>query len=206
MTNALEPSFFARPALVVARELLGMLLISRLGRVRTGGRIVETEAYLAEHDAASHARRGPTPSNAAMFGPAGCAYVYPIHAGHCFNVVTGQPGEPTAVLVRALEPLWGLPTMRRRRNQEPLTRLTTGPSCLCQALGIDRRHDHLELWRGQRLWIEPAEDPIPATGLCQTPRIGVTSATELPYRFAVADHPCVSGPRRWRQSNPPTPG
>ncbi|HIC90870.1 MAG TPA: DNA-3-methyladenine glycosylase [Syntrophaceae bacterium] len=109
-------SFFDRDTINVARELLGKLLVRRINRVTLVGRIVESEAYLAEGDAACHSVRGKTPKNASMFGPPGHAYVYPIHAKCCFNIVTEAEQVPSAVLVRAIEPVMGIDWMRRRRT------------------------------------------------------------------------------------------
>ena len=195
-----DSSFFNRNTSTVARSLLGMTLLSRIGRRLTGGIIVETEAYLATGDPACHGTRGKTRSNAAMFGDSGKAYVYPIHAGFCFNIVTGRKNEPSAVLVRAITPLIGVRTMQERRGVLDLRRLTRGPSCLCQALAIDRGMDHWDLLKGSRLWIQET-NPAQAVDnrICQTVRIGVTSAKTERLRFAVADNPYVSGPKRLRQ-------
>jgi len=199
-TDILPRSFFSRPPEVVARELLGTTLVSRVGGRRTAGRIVETEAYLASGDPACHASRGRTRSNASMFGSPGTAYVYPIHSRYCFNVVTGTEGEPCAVLIRALEPVDGISVMERRRGLNDPRRLTTGPACLCQAMGIDRSHDGLDLVRRRVILLETPKDcqpPDPNT-IRVTPRIGVTSAHDALLRFVIANHPHASGPRKWR--------
>ena len=200
-TSIPNPDFFDQPTQSVAQQLLGCRLISRVGNRLTGGIIVETEAYLPVDDPACHGTRGKTRSNAAMFGPAGRAYVYPIHAGHCFNVVTQSTNEPTAVLIRSLIPVWGIEHMIQRRSNEDLRKLTTGPSRLCQALGINRKLDHHDLTLGQRVWIEngapsdwdDAQQPIGCT-----PRIGVTSAKDLKLRFIVQNNRFVSGSRKLR--------
>ena len=199
---------FRRNTEEVARLLLGMRLLSRIGRKLTGGVILETEAYLPENDAACHGTRGKTRSNAAMFGPAGCAYVYPIHAGFCVNVVTQEIHEPAAVLIRSLLPIWGVKQMIDRRGTEDPRKLTTGPSRLCQALGITRRQDHHELTTGKCLWIEeghPSDSVTVENGtiesdfkICQTERIGVTSAQNRMLRFAIRGNRFVSGPKRLR--------
>jgi len=195
----LRANFYSRDVVLVARELLGTILVTRIDGQRTAGRIVETEAYLPQGDTACHGVRGRTRSNASMFGPGGHAYVYPIHARHCFNVVTGPADRPAAVLIRAIEPLEGIRLMRVRRQVEPVESLARGPARLCQALGIDRRHDGLPLTRRRTLWIETvAQRSIDPNTIRATPRIGVTSAKELPLRFVLADHPFTSGSRRLR--------
>ena len=117
-SKVLMHDFYVRSSPTVARELIGKLLVRTLDRRRLTGRIVETEAYLAEGDPACHAARGKTKSNAAMFGPPGRAYVYPIHSRHCFNVVTGADGTGTAVLIRAIEPIDGINLMKAYRQRE----------------------------------------------------------------------------------------
>ena len=154
-------SFFHRPALEVAPDLLGHRLVSTVGGRRTSGVIVETEAYDGPADPASHAATvsGLTKRNAVMFGPAGFSYVYRIYGTHwCMNVVTGPDGEAGAVLLRGLHAMEGLEVMKRRRGREPLT---TGPGRLCQALGItgdlyghDLRAEPLRLRAG---WTVPLD-------------------------------------------------
>ena len=158
--------------------------------------IVETEAYLPQGDSACHAWRGPNLKNASMFGPAGSAYVYAIHARHCFNVVTQDPGVPSAVLIRAVEPLTGIDRMKERRNQQKLELLTQGPARLCEAFGIDRKIDGVRLGRGRHVWIEDNPHTRFADhAIRQTGRIGVTSAKRLRLRFVLRGNRFVSGPR-----------
>lgn len=197
LSAPLSRCFYDREPIRVARELLGKLLLSRTREGVAGGRIVETEAYLAEDDPACHAARGRTRKNASMFGRPGRAYVYPIHARYCFNVVTEPAEVASAVLIRALEPLAGLDLMRLRRGREQLGELASGPAKLCEALAIDRRQDGWDLTLGRRLWIaEDTADALPALGIRQSPRIGVTSGHDLPLRFFISGNRFVSGPRR----------
>lgn len=200
MPNAvIEQPFFCQDVRRVARELLGKRLVSRLGAKRVAGIVVETEAYLAEDDSACHGSRGLKPGNRAMFGAAGRAYVYPIHAKHCFNVVTGPVGVPSAVLIRALQPTQGIAVIQKRRGTCRRQLLSTGPARLCQALGIDRQIDGLDLTRGRKVWFEDTEiDPVQADSIRITQRIGVTSARDLKLRYVIAGNPFVSGPRRMR--------
>ena len=151
----LPRAFYARDAVAVARDLLGKVLVHRQGRVRRAARIVETEAYHGPDDRASHARFGRTPRAAIMFGPPGLAYVYLVYGtSHCFNVVTGEEGHPSAVLVRAGEPVEGC------------LHATIGPGNLCKALAIRREtHNGADL-SGEVLFVEdgPApEEPVVAS-------------------------------------------
>lgn len=183
---------FAGGARRVARRMLGAVLVCEGPAGRAAGRIVETEAYLAEGDPACHAHRGPTRRNASMFGPAGTAYVYRIYGlHHCFNVVTGPEGRGEAVLVRALEPLEGLDLMRRRRGREAPRELCSGPAKLVEALGIEAAHDGLALsGRGP---LEVVAAPRGGRGrVVATTRVGISKAAELPLRFYLEGSPWVS--------------
>ena len=182
----LPRAFYARDARDVARALLGKVLVHMDGEVRRAARLVETEAYHGHDDAASHARAGPTPRAAIMFGPPGYAYVYLIYGiSHCVNVVTGEEGLPSAVLLRAAEPLEGC------------LHSTRGPGNLCRALGIRRAaHNGLDL-TGSVLFVEDA--PKPRERVVATPRVNVAYAgrwAEKPWRFFLEGSPSVSGPKR----------
>ena len=178
-------ALFTRPVLDLARDLLGMTLL--LDGV--GGVIVETEAY-GRDDPASHSANGPTPRNRAMFGPPGRAYVYRSYGIHwCFNVVGG--GEPgCAVLVRALEPTLGLDAMRARRGLDDPRRLCAGPGRLCQALGLDASHDGRALDAAPLALLPRHGTPTIVAG----PRIGISRAADLPWRFGVAGSRFLSRP------------
>ncbi len=170
-------------AQAAAPRLLGVEVVTRIGGALTRGRIVETEAYLAEDDAASHSASGPTRRNASMFEAAGAGYVYLIYGMHlCFNVVTGAAGRGEAVLIRALEPLEGLDVMRRRRGDRVGDRdLCRGPGRLAQALGIERADDGGALLAGGRIQlIDRSAAPVAVE---VGPRIGITKSAELPLRF-----------------------
>jgi len=192
VSRVLPRSAFDRDPTTVARELLGALLCRRLpdGTLLVG-RITETEAYLANGDTANHAHRGQTRRNRSMFGPPGHAYVYAIHACHCLNVVTEPPGVASAVLIRSIEPISGLETMRRLRRTHNLKVLTTGPGRLCMALAIDRMLDGEDMTRAARLWLA-AGTPVPDRHVACTPRIGVSSAQDLLLRFVDRTTPYVS--------------
>jgi DNA-3-methyladenine glycosylase len=189
----LPRAFYARPPEVVARALLGRLLVrdpDRGGRGRAIGRIVEVEAYGGARDPASHAFRGETPRNRTMFGPAGHAYIYLSYGmHHCMNVVTGGA---SAVLIRALEPIAGLDGMARRRGVRAPERLARGPGCVARALGLGRAHDGLDLTRGP-LWIADQRPRREGRPIARSPRIGISRAAARRWRFFLAGNPCVSG-------------
>lgn len=188
----LERSFYDRPTEVVARELLGAVLECRTAGGIASGRIVETEAYLGEHDLACHAAVGRTARTAPLYGPPGIAYVYFIYGMYwCFNAVTRAKDEPSAVLVRAIEPIEGIPLMQRRRPRvKRLVDLTNGPGKLCLALGITGEHTWHSLQRPP-LVIRRGES-TPDDRVAITPRIGITQWADAPLRWIVADNPYVS--------------
>jgi DNA-3-methyladenine glycosylase len=182
--------FFRRDPVELAPLLLNKVLVAG----RCAVRVVEVEAYRGADDPGSHAFRGPTPRNQTMFGPAGHLYVYFTYGMHyCMNIVASEVGEGNAVLLRAGEPLDGIEHMRAARGPRVRDRdLCRGPGRLCQALGIDRAHDGADLLTGDR-GIRLADDgtPPPDPPLITT-RIGLSIATELPWRFLVPKSPWVS--------------
>lgn len=191
--------FFALDTLTVARDLLGRRLVHVVDGQRVSGLIVETEAYIGEEDEASHANPGPTERNASMYAPPGHAYVYLIYGMyHCFNIVTERAGFPAAVLIRALEPLEGLEAMRRRRGRvgaRDVTKLTSGPGRLCQALAIDRQHDGMDLCARQAELFLESGDPVPDEAVMRGSRVNVAgdeAAVEARWRFYVRANPHVS--------------
>jgi DNA-3-methyladenine glycosylase len=188
----LPVSFFARPAEVVARELLGTLLVSTLEGRRAAGLIVETEAYLGYEDPASHGYRHRRHArNEALFGPPGTWYVYLSYGMHwCANLVCGARGQASAVLLRALEPVTGLAIMRDRRGPVADRQLCSGPGKLCQALGMTRDQDGLPMRRSGVTVLERAGPDLPTA--VATPRIGITKAADWPLRFVVDGSPWVS--------------
>jgi len=189
LSRRLARSFFDRPALVVARALLGQRLVHVRNGRRLAGLITETEAYLGEADLASHARPGRTSRNAVMYGPPGFAYVYFTYGMHwCLNIVTEGEGTPTAVLLRAIAPVEGAATMRRLRSNSnrrggppPEKHLTDGPAKLTQALGIDGRFNGRDLCAPEaRLFVERAGLPRGAR-VTAGPRVGLNHTPE-PWR------------------------
>ena len=178
MPPRLARGFFARSVHEIAPELVGATLLVD----GVGGRIVEVEAYDAG-DPASHGYGGPTARNRAMFGPPGHAYVYRSYGVHwCLNLVCGNEGVPEAALVRALEPTAGLEQMRERRGLDEERLLCSGPGRLCQALGITSEHDGLPLDRAPFDLRERETDADVVRG----PRVGISRAVELPWRYGLA--------------------
>jgi DNA-3-methyladenine glycosylase len=177
----------ARSVHEAARELIGCTFLVD----GVGGVLVETEAY-APDDPASHAFPGPTRRNATMFGAPGHLYVYRAYGIHwCANIVCGPPGTGSAVLLRALEPTAGIEQMRARRGVDDPSLLCAGPGRLTEALGITDRHDGLSL-------AEPPFELIPAetsVDLVAAPRVGITRAADLPWRYSLAGSTFVSRPR-----------
>lgn len=182
VSQRLARPFYDRDTTLVAQELLGMLLVHETQGVQRIARIVETEAYLGAHDLAAHSSKGITPRTRIMYGPPGHAYVYLIYGvHHCMNVVTEPAGQGSAVLLRALEPLWQV---------EGNTR---GPGLLCRAMGITREQNGLDLTTGSLYLAAPVDKP--AFSMRASPRIGVDYAGEWasrPLRFTIQDNPFIS--------------
>jgi len=186
-----QATFYARPTEAVARGLLGHILVSDVGgrRQQTAGRIVEVEAYIGPHDPACHAyRHRRTARTEPLYGPPGTAYVYFTYGMHwCLNAVTESQDFPAAVLIRALEPIAGVETMRGRRGKEPLC---SGPARLCEALGVTGALNGASLQRGL---LRIVKGTTPKRGAIATgPRIGITQAADWPLRFYLKDSPFVS--------------
>lgn len=201
-------TFFEATPEDVAPRLLGKLLVHRRAGGILAGRIVEVEAYLGPHhgtpDPAAHSYRGPTPRNQVMFGPAGHAYLYFIYGRYyCMNVTCEQIGQAGCILVRALEPVAGMDRMARNRGLKPDARpcdLTGGPGRLCLALALTRpAHNGLDLLdRDSPLQLR--DDGFAVSEVMMTTRIGIRHAVDLPLRFALPGHACVSGPKSFSAS------
>jgi DNA-3-methyladenine glycosylase len=197
---ALPRSFYDRPTLTVAQELLGKVLVHRTPGGVTAGMIVETEAYIGEDDPACHAAPGPTPRNAPLYGPPGIAYVYLNYGIHYLvNAVTEAEGHPAAVLLRALEPVEGVRLMRLRRTTGARhideSDLCRGPGNLTKALGINLTDNLLDLTTS-RLYIQD-RGFRPGRVSCG-PRIGIRVAVDRPWRFWIDGNVFVSARRSGR--------
>ena len=192
--RVLPRGFYERATLSVTADLIGKVLVHRTPEGVTAGAIVEAEAYIGESDPACYAAPGPTARNAPLYGPPGVAYVYLNYGMHYLvNAVTEGRGHPAAVLIRALEPLEGIPIMRRNRGIERLGDLARGPGRLTAALQVDRRLDGINLCREGPLWLghddhEPGE-------IGQSIRIGISRDTKRLLRFYLRGSSFVSGPR-----------
>ena len=202
----LKRAFFKDSPEFVAPRLLGKVLAHRTRSGWVSGRIVEVEAYLGPHhetpDPAAHSHRGPTPRNAVLFGPPAHAYVYAIYGQYyCMNTTCEPEGQAGCILIRALEPVSGSKQMARNRGLAGDARpsqLTSGPSRLCQALGLTRaKHNGLDLLDPESP-LQVLDDGTSAEDVLVTVRIGISHAADLPLRFSVRGNQCVSGPKSQR--------
>lgn len=195
MSEKLPREFYEGNTLEIARRLLGCTVWHRTEEGLAAGKIVETEAYLGEHDAAAHSyKRLMSGRTNVQYGPGGHAYVYLIYGMYwCLNLVTAPPDTPHVVLLRALEPVQGIELMQQRRKTAKHTNLCSGPGKLCAALGITKEDYGADLL-GDRLWVEWGEE-IPAEKIAVTPRINIDyagQAKDYPWRFLIKDNPHVS--------------
>lgn len=197
----LRRAFFNRDPRLVARELLGKLIVRREGRKKLAGRIVEVEAYLGAGDLAAHAAAGHTARNSVVFGPPGHAYVYFIYGVHyCLNISCLPQGDAGCVLIRALEPVSGLPEMAKARgladldltSARNLRKLASGPGKLCEALGITRPRDNAKDMLSPASDLQVMSDGFRPEEIAVTQRIGITKATEMPLRYVIAGNAFLS--------------
>jgi len=197
MKQKLTRQFYSQPTLEVAHALLGKYLVRQIGQQKLIGQIIETEAYLGHQDKASHAFGKRTARNEIMFGSAGFWYVYLIYGiFSCLNVVTQKKGFPSAVLIRALEPIEGIGVMKRLRRKSDLGDLTSGPGKLCQALKIDRTLNRTKAFgRDCSLWIQGRKEPNDFK-IGTSKRIGVGCAgpywARRQWGCFIRDNQCVS--------------
>ena len=188
----LPRAFYERDTVCVARELLGKILVRRLGPTTMAGIIVETEAYRGHDDTASHAYRGPTTRNIVMFGEPGHAYVYFTYGMHyCLNVTTERTGQPGAVLIRAAQPIRGIERMKKYRRADRVIDLANGPAKLTQAFDITAALNGHDLTAGRKLSIAVNNEPQ-AFEINSTSRTGIVSAKEKMWRFYIKGNPFVS--------------
>jgi DNA-3-methyladenine glycosylase len=188
--RALDAEFYRQNTLKVAQELLGRVLVVRAGSQWAAGRIVETEAY-REGDPACHAWLRKTPRNAIMFGEPGRVYVYFIYGMYeMLNLVTEPKGKPAAVLIRALEPLFGIEAMKERRPKIRADRdLANGPGRLARAMGVKLEHKGEKAF-GPNYFV--FDDGYQVESISSSPRVGISKGTELDWRYFITDHPCLS--------------
>ena len=190
MSRTLSRSFYKRPTLDVARDLLGQILVFATNEGECSARIVETEAYIGQDDPACHAARGPTARNRVMFGQPGFSYIYFIYGMYyCFNVVTERDGFPAAVLIRAAEPLAGQDIMRSNSPKGTPERILSGPGKLCRSFGLTTKHSGLDL-TGDLVRLMKGERR--SGKIVQGSRIGIKDGVDLPYRFYLDDSLAVS--------------
>lgn len=198
VSSPLRRDFFDRPALEVARDLLGKTLVRIESGHAISGSIVETEAYRGEEDLGCHCRAGRTLRTAVMYGPPGFVYVYFTYGMHwMLNFVVEKEGYPAAILIRAIEPLAGLEIIAARRGEQPQQLWTNGPGKLCQALNIDKRFNGADLCsEGALLYVEDGE-PVPETSVTTGPRVGLNNVPEpwksIPWRFRVSSTQSAQG-------------
>ena len=197
----LAREFFNRDPREVGRELLGKIIVRTERSKLLAGRVVEVEAYLGAGDAAAHAAAGRTPRNHVLFGPPGHAYVYFIYGVHyCLNISCMPEGEAGCVLIRALEPLTGIPEMARARDLNPLDptsvrdlrKLLSGPGKLCEALGITRMRDNDKDMLSPQSDLQVRDDGFSPVEILATQRIGITKSADMPLRYLLAGNAFVS--------------
>ncbi|WKZ31139.1 MAG: DNA-3-methyladenine glycosylase [Candidatus Dojkabacteria bacterium] len=190
--KTLSRTFFRRPPEQVAPDLLGKLLVRELGGQLLIGRIVETEAYLAEDDDAAHASRGKTAANSSLFLDGGHAYVHRIHTYYCLDAVCQTQNAGGSVLIRALEPIQGIEAMKKLRNKQGLMDLTTGPGKLCMAFGIDKSLDGIDLTRNDSPLRICDANSSGKFAVEISRRIGISKSTEFELRYALSESKFVS--------------
>ncbi len=191
MSRKLPRSFYNRPTLQVARDLLGGQIYFQSGPGKLSARIVEVEAYIGRDDPACHAAPGLTRRNRVMFGKPGFSYVYFVYGMyHCFNIVTEDEGFPAAVLLRAAEPLEGREVMRRNSPKGGRDKILSGPGKFCRAFGLTTRHSGIDL-TGGTLYLRECSDP--PGRIVTTRRVGIRKGIDFPYRFYLAESGAVSG-------------
>lgn len=189
-TKKLPRSFYNRPTLEVAADLIGKHIVYRSPEGKLAARIVEVEAYIGQGDPACHAARGRTERNAVMFGKPGFTYIYFIYGMyHCLNFVTEPQGQPAAVLLRAAEPTAGTDLMLQRYPNRSQHQLLAGPGKFCRVFGLTREHNGLDL-TGKTIYIEDHFET--GCNVVRATRIGINHATEKPWRFYDASSAAVS--------------
>jgi DNA-3-methyladenine glycosylase len=189
----LPQNFYDRPSEIVAKDLLGKILVRRFGSTIISGQIVEVEAYLSFTDEAAHSFKGLTKRTAPLFGPAGHAYVYSIHQQNCLDIVCQGIGTPESVLIRALEPIHGVELMKKFRKKDNLKDLCSGPGKLTQALSIDKSFNNAAFFDiDSQLYIIVNPNAITQSTIGISRRIGISKAKELELRFFIKESKYLS--------------
>lgn len=190
LNSPLPNEFYYGDCTQKSKELLGKILIHRTKEGTTAGIIVETEAYLGEKDPACHASAGLTSRTWPFYGGPGVSYVFTIYGIHyCFNVITNNGSQGECVLIRALEPIYGIELMNSRRKAKNIIELTNGPAKLSKSMGFDKTHTGFDLTDGK---IAVLNNPVEDFDIVTTTRIGIKKAADWPLRFYIEDNPFVS--------------
>jgi len=191
----LSQNFFKKPTLKAAEHLLGKYLVVDKNKKRVVGRIVETEAYIGEDDSACHASNGRTSRSETLYQKAGTIYVYLIYGMyHCLNIVTERENFPSAVLIRAVEPIEGIEMMKNRRKTEDIHNLASGPGKLCEAFNINKTMNGKNIF-GRDIWIEDRGEKVSEKNIKRAKRIGVDYAGKcrhFPWRFYIKGNEFIS--------------
>jgi DNA-3-methyladenine glycosylase len=190
--NTLNRSFFQREPKIVAKDLLGKLIVRKIGEELLVGKIVETEAYLAEGDGAAHASKGKTKANASLFLDGGHAYVHKIHAYHCLDTVCQVENIGGSVLIRALEPIKGIQKMKKLRGKDNLRDLTTGPGKICLSFAIDKQLDGIDLTSDLSPLRVCSAEPGDKLEIDTSTRIGISKDAHYELRFTISDNAFLS--------------
>jgi DNA-3-methyladenine glycosylase len=192
-SSTLPREFYSRNSPEVAKALLGKLLVRKVNGIKLIGRIVETEAYLGLEDEAAHSFIGETTRNRILFGEAGYTYVHSIHRYHCIDIVAGQPNLPVSVLIRAVEPIESIELMKQNRNTTDEKNLTNGPGKLCQAFGITRIMNGIDVTDdSSEIVIYESDLNVTDDAIITSSRIGISKAKDLPLRFYIGSSSYVS--------------
>lgn len=186
MNIILNSEFFNQNPIIVAKTLLGKVLIRNHNHIIISGRIIETEAYLGQNDEAAHSFKGQTNRNKSLFKKGGTAYIHSIHMQNCLDVVTEGEGIPTSVLIRALKPIEGIEFMKSNRNKSNIKDLASGPGKLTQALKITKSHDGLDLTDpSSEIFVIDDGFIVLESDIISGPRIGISKAKDAEYRFYI---------------------
>jgi DNA-3-methyladenine glycosylase len=187
----LQREFFKRDCLTVSQELLGKIVVHESKQGTLSGRITEVEAYQAYTDPSAHSYKGKTKRNKSLYLEGGHLYLFKVHRYLCMDVVTGEKGVPSSVLLRSLEPLEGIDAMKENRNKEKLRELTTGPGKLVQALGIGYKYNGYDICQpDSKIYI--VDDGFEVEDIVQTTRVGISKAKDFLNRFYIKNSEYIS--------------